>query len=208
VSVGVGFGLQEIVSNFVSGLILLLERPIRVDDIVTVGDQTGTVKRITIRATAIQNADNQTVIIPNKEFIAHRVTNWTLGDTYVRLVLSVGVAYGSNMDLVQRLLTEIVGSHPRVLTTPPPAIFLRAFGDHALQWDISCFVPRPQDRTATAHDLLLQIDQVFRQHAIAIPFPQQDVHLRSADATLVIQPMRNGYETVAAHTELPARDVQ
>ncbi|HSX82596.1 MAG TPA: mechanosensitive ion channel domain-containing protein, partial [Candidatus Saccharimonadia bacterium] len=188
VSVGVGFGLQEIVSNFVSGLILLVERPIRVDDIVTVGDQTGTVKRITIRATAIQNADNQTVIIPNKEFIARMVTNWTLGDTYVRLVLSVGVAYGSNLDLVQRLLTETVGSHPRVLTTPPPAIFLRAFGDHALQWEISCFVPRPQDRTATAHDLLLQIDQVFRQHAIAIPFPQQDVHLRSADATLVIQP--------------------
>jgi potassium efflux system protein len=208
VSVGVGFGLQEIVSNFVSGLILLLERPIRVDDLVTVGDQTGTVKRITIRATAIQCADNQTVIIPNKEFIARMVTNWTLGDTHVRLVLSVGVAYGSNLDLVQRLLTETVGSHPRVLTTPPPAIFLRAFGDHALQWEISCFVPRPQDRTATAHELLLQIDQVFRQHAIAIPFPQQDVHLRSADATLVIQPMSNGHETVAAHTELPARGGQ
>jgi small-conductance mechanosensitive channel len=208
VSVGVGFGLQEIVSNFVSGLILLLERPIRVDDIVTVGDQTGTVKRITIRATAIQSGDNQTVIIPNKEFIARMVTNWTLGNTHVRLGLSVGVAYGSNMDLVQRLLTETVSSHPRVLTTPPPTIFLRAFGDHALQWEISCFVPRPQDRTATAHDLLLQIDQVFRQHAIAIPFPQQDVHLRSADATLVIQPISNGYETVAAHTEPPARGAQ
>ena len=208
VSVGVGFGLQEIVSNFVSGLILLLERPISVDDIVTVGDQTGTVKRITIRATAIQSGDNQTVIIPNKEFIARMVTNWTRGNTYVRLGLSVGVAYGSNMDLVQRLLTEIVSSHPRVLTTPPPAIVLRAFGDHALQWEISCFVPRPQDRTTTAHDLLLQIDQVFRQHAIVIPFPQQDVHLRSADATLVIQSMSNGYETVAAHTEPPARGVQ
>jgi potassium efflux system protein len=208
VSVGVGFGLQEIVSNFVSGLILLLERPIRVDDIVTVGDQTGTVKRITIRTTAIQNADNQTVIIPNKEFIANRVMNWTLGDTYVRLVLSVGVAYGSNLDLVQRLLTETVGSHPRVLTTRPPAIFLRAFGDHALQWEISCFVPRPQDRTPTAHELLLQIDRVFRQHAIAIPFPQQDVHLRSADAALLIQPMSNGYETVTAHAEPSARGVQ
>jgi potassium efflux system protein len=208
VSVGVGFGLQEIVSNFVSGLILLLERPIRVDDIVTVGEQTGIVKRITIRATAIQSGDNQTVIIPNKEFIARMVTNWTLGDTHVRLALSVGVAYGSNLDLVQRLLTEIVNSHPRVLTTPPPAILLRAFGDHALQWEISCFVPRPQDRVATAHDLLLQIDQVFRQHAIAIPFPQQDVHLRSADATLVVQSMSNGYETVAAHTASPARGVQ
>jgi potassium efflux system protein len=208
VSVGVGFGLQEIVSNFVSGLILLLERPIRVDDIITVGDQSGVVKRITIRATAIQNADNQTVIIPNKEFIAHKVTNWTLGDTYVRLVLPVGVAYGSNIDLVKRLLTETVSSHPRVLTTPPPVVFLRAFGDHALQWEISCFVPRPQDRPGTTHDLLLQIDQVFRQHGIAIPFPQQDVHLRSADAALVIQSTSNGYETVAAHTAPPTRGVQ
>ena len=206
VSVGVGFGLQEIVGNFVSGLILLLERPIRVDDIVTVGDQTGTVKRITIRATAIQNADNQTVIIPNKDFIAQRVTNWTLGDTYIRLVLPVGVAYGSNMDLVKRLLTETVSGHPRVLTTPAPSVFLHAFGVHALQWEITCFVPRPQDRGTTAHDLLLQIDQVFRQHGIVMPFPQQDVHLRSADVPLVIQPMGNGYAAVTVHSEQPAHD--
>ena len=208
VSVGVGFGLQEIVSNFVSGLILLLERPIRVDDIVTVGDQSGVVKRIWIRATAIQNADNQTVLIPNKEFIAQRVTNWTLGDTHVRLVLSVGVAYGSDLDLVKRVLTETVSSHPRVLTTPPPVVFLHAFGEHALQWEISCFVPRPQDRSATAHDLLLQIEQTFRQQGIVMPFPQQDIHLRSADAALVIQPLGNGHSGVAAHAEQPARGVQ
>jgi small-conductance mechanosensitive channel len=105
------------------------------------------------------------------------------------------------MDLVKRLLTETVSSHPRVLTTPPPSVFLRAFGDNALQWEICCFVPRPQDHQVTAHELLLQIDQVFRQHGIAIPFPQQDVHLRSADAALVIQPMGNGYTAVAAHTD-------
>src|SRR5262249_49547135 len=208
VSVGVGFGLQEIVSNFVSGLILLLERPIRVDDIVTVGDQTGTVKSITIRATAIQNADNQTVIIPNKEFIAHRVTNWTLGDTHIRLALPVGVAYGSDMDLVKRLLTETVSTHPRVLTTPPPTVFLHALGEHAVQWEVSCFVPRPQDRPTTAHDLLLQIEQTFRQHGIAIPFPQQDIHVRSVDAALVIQPQGNGHSGVAAHAEPPARGGQ
>lgn len=207
VSVGVGFGLQEIVSNFVSGLIILLERPIRVDDIVTVGDQTGMVKRITIRATAIRNPDNQTVIIPNKEFIAHRVTNWTLEDTYVRLVLPVGVAYGSDMDLVKRVLTETVSSHPRVLTTPPPSVFLHAFGDSALQWEIWCFVPRPQDRFATASDLLLQIEQTFRQHGIVMPFPQRDIHLRSADAALVIQPLGNGYSGVGSQAEPSAREV-
>jgi potassium efflux system protein len=208
VSVGVGFGLQEIVSNFMSGLILLLERPVRVDDIVTVGDQSGVVKRITIRATAIQNADNQTVLIPNKEFIVQRVTNWTLGDTHVRLVLSVGVAYGSDLDLVKRLLTETVSSHPRVLTTPAPMVLLHAFGDHALQWEISCFVPRPQDRPTTAHDLLLQIEQTFHQQGIVMPFPQQDIHLRSADAALVIQSQGNGYSGVAAHAEQTARGVQ
>ena len=208
VSVGVGFGLQEIVSNFVSGLILLLERPIRVDDIITVGDQTGMVKRITIRATAIQNADNQTVIVPNKEFIASKVTNWTLGDTYLRLVLSVGVAYGSDLDLVKRVLTETVNSHPRVLTTPAPSVFLYAFGTHALQWEITCFVPRPQDRPTTANDLLFQIEQTFRQQGITIPFPQQDIHLRSADAALVIQPLGNGYSAVAGDADQPARGAQ
>ena len=140
------------------GVLLLLERPIRVNDIVTVGDQTGVVKHITIRATAIQNGDNQTVIIPNKAFIAHRVINWTLGDTCIRLALPVRVAYGSDLDLVKRLLTELVSSHPRVLTTPAPSVFLQAFGEQALQWDISCFVARPADRPTTDHDLLLQIE--------------------------------------------------
>ena len=182
-------------------------KKIGVDDIVTVGDQTGIVKRITIRATAIRNPDNQTVIIPNKEFIAHRVTNWTLEDTYVRLVLPVGVAYGSDMDLVKRVLTETISSHPRVLTTPPPSVFLHAFGDSALQWEVWCFVPRPQDRFATASDLLLQIEQTFRQHGIVMPFPQQDIHLRSADAALVIQPLGNGYSGVAGHAEQAAREV-
>ena len=205
VSVGVGFGLQEVVSNFVSGLILLLERPIRVDDIVTVGDQTGVVKHITIRATAIQNGDNQTVIIPNKEFIAHRVINWTLGDTCIRLALPVRVAYGSDLDLVKRLLTELVSSHPRVLTTPAPSVFLQAFGEQALQWDISCFVARPADRPTTAHDLLLQIEQTFRQHGITIPLPQRDLHLRSTDAALVIQPLDNGYSVAASPAHQPAR---
>lgn len=189
VSVGVGFGLQEVVSNFVSGLILLLERPIRVEDLITVGDQTGVVKRITIRATAIQNRDNLTVIIPNKEFIAGRVINWTLGDTQVRLAIGVGVAYGSDLELVLRLLTAIVVGHPRVLASPAPEVLMRSFGESALQWELSCFVARPQERLVVTHDLLLQIDRTFRAHQISMPFPQYDLHLRSADAALLVQPM-------------------
>ena len=140
-----------------------------------------------------------------KEFIAHRVTNWTLGDTCIRLALPVRVAYGSDLELVKRLLTELVSSHPRVLTTPAPSVFLQAFGEQALQWDISCFVARPADCPTTAHDLLLQIEQTFRQHGIPIPWPQRDLHLRSADAALIIQPLDNGYSVAVSHAHQPAR---
>lgn len=191
-SVGVGFGLQEIVSNFVSGLILLVERPISVGDFVAVGDQEGTITRITIRATTIQNLDNQTVIIPNKAFIAGQVINWTLGDPYVRVIAHVGVAYGSDMELVKRLLTEVVTQHPKVLRYPSPQVLFRAFGDSSLDWEAWFFVPTPRERFTVANDVLLQVDQAFRAHGVQIPFPQRDLHLRSADTTLVLRGSGNG----------------
>jgi potassium efflux system protein len=183
-SVGLGFGLQEIVSNFVSGLILLVERPISVGDFVAVGGQEGTVTRITIRATSIQNLDNQTVIIPNKEFIAGHVTNWTLGDTFVRVIAPVGVAYGSDMTLVKRLLTEVVMQHPKVLRYPAPEVLFCGFGDSSLDWEVRFMVPNPRDRYMLANDVLLQIDQAFREHGVQIPFPQRDLHLKSVDAAV------------------------
>ncbi|GIX47258.1 MAG: hypothetical protein KatS3mg131_1469 [Candidatus Tectimicrobiota bacterium] len=203
-SVGLGFGLQEIVSNFVSGLILLIERPISVGDFVAVGGQEGTVTRITIRATTIQNLDNQTVIIPNKEFIAGQVINWTLGDTYVRVTLKVGVAYGSDMELVRRLLTDAVSTHPKVLRYPPPQVLFRGFGDSSLDWQVWFFVPTPRERFSVAHDVLLAIDRAFRQHGVQIPFPQRDLHLRSADVALAVRPLGNAHE-VSPVVQTPAQ---
>jgi potassium efflux system protein len=192
-SVGLGFGLQEIVSNFVSGLILLVERPISVGDYVTVGGQEGTVTRITIRATTIQNLDNQTVIIPNKEFIAGQVTNWTLGDTHVRTIVRVGVAYGSDLELVRRLLLEVVTNHPQILRYPVPEVLFSAFSESSLDWEVRFMVPNPRDRFRVINDVLLQIERAFREQSVEIPFPQRDLHLRSADVALELRPAGNGY---------------
>ena len=190
-SVGLGFGLQEIVSNFVSGLILLIERPISVGDFVAVGGQEGTITRITIRATTIQNLDNQTVIIPNKAFIAGQVTNWTLGDSYIRVIATVGVAYGSDMELVKRLLTEVVVKHPRVLRYPSPQVLFRSFGESSLDWEVWFFVPSPRDRFAITNDVLLQIDHAFRENGVHIPFPQRDLHVRTTDAAVALRASDN-----------------
>lgn len=202
-SVGLGFGLQEIVGNFVSGLILLIERPISVGDFVAVGGQEGTITRITIRATTIQNLDNQTVIIPNKEFVAGKVTNWTLGDPYVRVVASVGVAYGSDMELVKRLLTEVVSNHPKVLRYPSPQVLFIGFGDSSLDWEVWFFVPSPRDRFAITNDVLLYIDQAFREHDVHIPFPQRDLHLRSAEAAVILHANNNSHPS---ETSIPTSE--
>jgi small-conductance mechanosensitive channel len=191
-SVGLGCGLQEIVSNFVSGLILLVERPISVGDFAGAGGQKGTVTRTTIRATTIQNLDNHTVIIPNKEFISGHVTNWTLSDTYVRVIVPVGVAYGSDIELVRRLLTAVVTTHPKVLRYPLPQVLFHAFGESALIWEVWIFVPSPRERFIIAKDLLLRIDALFQEHSVHIPFPQRDLHLRSADADLELRVPGNG----------------
>lgn len=202
-SVGLGFGLQEIVSNFVSGLILLIERPVSVGDFVAVGSQEGTITRVTIRATTIQNLDNQTVIIPNKEFIAGQVTNWTLGDPHVRVIAPVGVAYGSDMELVKRLLTEVVSNHPKVLRYPSPQVLFRSFGESSLDWEVWFFVPAPRDRFAVTNDVLLAIDHAFRENGIHIPFPQRDLHLRSAEAAVMLSSDGNAQSSL---TSMPATE--
>lgn len=177
-SVGLGFGMQEIVSNFISGLILLTERPISVGDTITVGDHSGRVTRITIRATTLQNMMNQTIIVPNKEFIVSQVINWTFGTRDIRVTIPVGVAYGSDTELVQRLLLEAATQHEDVLTNPPPQVLFRAFGNSSLDWQVRFHVPEPRYRLPVTHDILLWIDHAFRKHSIEIPFPQSDIHLR------------------------------
>jgi small-conductance mechanosensitive channel len=182
-SVGIGFGLQEIVKNFVSGIILLFERPIKTGDWVDVGTTQGWVKRIRVRATEVTTVDRTEVIVPNSQFIAAEVTNWTLRDPYGRIKIPVGVAYGSDTQLVKRLLLEVARSHPDVITDNSliglPKVFFISFGDSALLFELRCFIRDIPRRWDVISDLNFEIDRVFRENDIQIPFPQRDLHLRS-----------------------------
>jgi len=177
--VGLGFGLQEIVANFVSGLIVLAERPIRIGDVVTVGEVSGKVARIRARATAVIDFDNKEVIIPNKSFITGHVVNWTLSNQIIRLLIKVGVGYGSDIALVQRVILEVVHGNPDVLPDPAPSVFLVAFGDSSLDFEIRAFVDALDKRMRVQHEINQGISRALEERGIEIPFPQRDLHIRS-----------------------------
>lgn len=181
-SVGIGFGLQNIVNNFVSGLILLFERPVKTGDWVVVGNTEGYVKRIRIRSTQIQTFDRADVIVPNSELISQQVTNWMLYDRQGRARVPVGVAYGSDTQKVKRVLEEVAQAHPEVINDgsyPEPKVLFLGFGDSALNFEVRCFVRNIDNRLQVISDLNFAIDAAFRQEGIEIPFPQRDLHVRS-----------------------------
>lgn len=181
--VGLGFGLQEIFANFISGLILLFERPIRVGDVVTIGDLSGRVSKIQIRATTIMDADNKELIVPNKNFITERFVNWTLTDQVTRVVIDIGVSYDSDIDEVSELLMQLAQSHPKVLKEPAPAVLFNGFGESALNFQLMVHARELGDRLDIRHELNSRIFRMFKEHGIEIPFPQRDVHVRSLPAT-------------------------
>ncbi len=161
--VGLGFGLQEIVANFVSGLIVLAERPIRIGDVITVDKTTGKVARIRARATVVVDFDNKEVIIPNKTFITGPVVNWTLSSQVSRIVLKFGVAYGSDIARIQQRIVEEVGLLPDVLRDPPPAVFFTAFADKNLDFEIHAYVGSVNDRFRVQHEVNLAAERVLRE---------------------------------------------
>jgi potassium efflux system protein len=179
--VGIGFGLQEIVANFISGLIILFERPIRVGDIVTVGDTDGLVTRIRIRATTIRNWDRKELLVPNKEFITSRLLNWSLSDATTRIVITVGVAYGSDVDKALALMREAAEEHENVLDDPAPSLVFDGFGDNALTLHLRVFVCELEQRVPTITDLHRAINRKFNQAGIVIAFPQRDIHLDTSE---------------------------
>ena len=179
VTVGLGFGLQEIFANFVSGLIILFERPVRVGDVVTLGNISGKVSRIQMRATTIIDWDRKELIIPNKEFVTGQVINWSLSDSILRIVIPVGIAYGSDTKLANDILLSIAQGHPNVLKEPEPSSRFVAFGDSSLNFELRIYIPDPDLFLETRHDLLMEIDQRFREAKIEIAFPHQDIHIRS-----------------------------
>ena len=188
-TVGLGFGLQEIFANFVSGLIILLERPVRVGDTVTVGEISGVVTRIRMRATTITDWNRKELVVPNKNFITGELVNWSLSDPILRLDFLVGIAYGSDTALAHRVMLEECRQHPLVLDHPEPNVFFIGFGDNSLNFEVRVFVAETTNvsRTRITHDLHMNIDRACREHDVTIAFPQRDLHLKTAEATLRIE---------------------
>lgn len=177
---GLAFGLQEMFANFVAGIIILFERPIRVGDIVTIHDVTGVVSRIRIRATSITNWDRKEYVVPNKEFITGRLLNWTLSDTVNRVVINVGIAYGADTEEARRILVEIAQKNPYMMKDPPPIATFEGFGDSTLNLVLRCYLPNLENRLQVINDLHTSIDKAFRDAQIEIAFPQRDLHIRTA----------------------------
>ena len=178
-SVGIGFGLQNVTSNFVSGLILLLERPIKVGHRVTVGDINGDVVEINLRSTTVRSERNISIIVPNSEFISSQVINWSHGDPKVRMDFDVGVSYESDLDLVLTCLAEVAEENELVMENPPPEVYLAEFGDSSWNMQLRAWIPDPKQFRAVRSEINCGIVRKFRKHNIQIPFPQRDLHVRT-----------------------------
>jgi small-conductance mechanosensitive channel len=186
--IGVGFGLQPIVNNFVSGMVLLFEGPVRVGDRIELAQLNGDVIKIGARSTWVRTNDNIIVVMPNSEFVVKPVVNWTATDRQVRFSLSVGVGYGSDPEQVRNVLLRVAAQNPDVLSQPAPDVIFTEFGDSSLNFDLRFWtVAKVQTPVILKSDLYFAIFRVFKESGIEIPFPQRDLHLRSANAVLRIE---------------------
>jgi|GEM_PF-1978435 len=179
-SLGIGFGLQNVINNFVSGLILLFERPVKIGDwIILDSGVEGHIKRIRIRSTELETLQRASVIIPNSDLISKSITNWTLRDPIGRIDIAVGVAYGSDTQKVKQALLDVAAKHSGVRKSPMPRVLFREFGDSSLNLELRCFVKNIDEKMFTASDLHFAVDEAFRANNIEIPFPQRDLHIKS-----------------------------
>jgi potassium efflux system protein len=185
-TVGLGFGLQEIFGNFVSGLILLAERPIRVGDVVTVGGITGKVTKVSMRSTVVTNWDRQEFIVPNKDFITGRVLNWTLSNAINRIVINVRTPTNCDPERAREVLLQVAREHPLATDDPPPLATLEEFGDGTLNFVLRCYLPDMENRLATIHELHSAIYQAFREAGIEIAVPKQDIRITTADQNVQV----------------------
>lgn len=201
-SVGIGFGLQNVTSNFISGIIVLLERPISVGDMVSVEDKVGTVTDIRIRSTVINTGDNVSIIVPNSKFIENQVTNWSYDDPRVRVRCAVGVAYGTNAQLVKKTLLDVAASHPEVLKNPAPEVRFRTFGASSLDFELFAWTGRPEIQFRLQSDINFLIDEAFRKAGISIPFSQSDIYLQMSPAVdKIAEALRGGEDKPASKPE-------
>ncbi len=195
-SVGLGFGLQEIFANFVSGLIILFEKPVRIGDVVTIGNLSGTVSRIRIRATTITDFDNKEIIVPNKTFVTDQLVNWSLSDTVTRVTIRIGVEFGSDLEAVREMLFKAARENPRVLKEPEPQVFFLNFGESRLEHELRLHVRDLGDRNPVIDEINRRLDREFREVGIVVAFRQLDVHLKN----------RNGQQLQLSTTPKPLED--
>jgi small-conductance mechanosensitive channel len=189
VGVGVGLGLQNLVSNFVAGLILLVEQPIRIGDRIETKDTFGDVVKIAARATWVRTNDNVVIIVPNNEFINNAVTNWTANDPNVRISIPVGVGYDSNPERVRELLLQAAAVHPDVLADPKPDVIFTDYGDNSLNFVLRVWTTtRAHTPFTLKSDLYFALFKVFADNGVELPFPQRDLHIRSSDIALPFTP--------------------
>lgn len=189
IGVGLGFGLQNITNNFICGIIILAERPVKLGDRVEVANVAGRVTRISLRSTTVVTNDNIAIIVPNSDFITQTVTNWSHGDPRVRIRIPFGVAYGTDTDKLTTVLMEIAANDPHVLKTPEPALFFDGFGDSSLNFELAVWT---QELASSPRRFRSQInfaiDRALRAHGIEIPFPQRDLHIRSGTLNVKQRP--------------------
>ncbi len=183
IGVGIGFGLQNVTSNFISGIILLIERPVEIGDRVEVGDVAGLVSEIRARSTTVVTNDNIAIIISNSKFVEDTVTNWTHADPKIRFRVPVSVAYGSDVEKVRTLLTEVARAHPHALEEPEPSVFFDGFGESSLDFELAVWSQEMSYRPRRFRsDLNFAIERALREAKIEIPFPQRDLHVRTMSA--------------------------
>ena len=182
--VALGLGLQGITKNFISGLIIIFERPIEVGDFVEVGDLQGTVRRISLRCTEVMTLNRVSIIVPNAEFLESQVVNWSHGSPTSRLILPVGVAYGADCEAVRSALVEACDGYAGILQDPPPSVLFKGFGDSALEFHLLVWIQQPMRQYQIISDLNFRIEAVLHKHQITVPFPQRDVHLSGAKLQL------------------------
>ncbi|WP_407269443.1 mechanosensitive ion channel family protein [Radiobacillus sp. PE A8.2] len=191
VGVGIGFGMQNIASNFISGIILLFERPIKVGDRVIIDDVIGDVEKINMRATVIKTLDNEHIIVPNSYFLEEKVVNRSYSDPTLRLVIPVGVAYGTDVDKVRTLLLQVAGEEriesSIIISDPEPFVNFVGFGSSSLDFELFVWISNPNQVIVTKSNLNFRINKILAEHKIEIPFPQRDLHIRSVDQTIIDQ---------------------
>jgi potassium efflux system protein len=214
-SVGLGFGLQEIFANFISGLIILFERPVRIGDVVTIGNLSGTVSKIRIRATTITDFDRKEIIVPNKTFVTDQLINWSLNDTITRVIIKIGLAYESDLALARKLMMQACIENPRVLREPEPLLFFLNISASTFDYELRFHVRELGDRNASTDEILTRIALSFREHNVEMAFNQVDVMIKNLQGLELN--LGNGQVTAtsdtvqAAQTQAvtaPRRDVQ